>query len=142
MRIEVVRESQEALITLDLNRGDIEAVFYLKVDPVEEGVLRAAQAFGDKSMTPETVRELIEPKLEGALRSVAAETEIQDLLQKRQEFADKVHAACGVDLKEQNGLTLETVSIIRVDQTPVQTLDPENRFDAVGIRSITEITAD
>ena len=142
MRIEVIREGAEALITYDFNRGDVEVVFYLKVEPAEDDVLRAAQALGDKSMTPETVRELIEPKLEGALRSVAAESDIQDLLQKRQEFADKVQEACGEDLEIQNGLTLETVSIIRVDQTPVETLDAENRFDAVGIREITEITAD
>ena len=142
MRIEVVREGTEALITYDFNRGDVEVVFYLKVEPIENDVLRAAQALGDKSMTPETVRELIEPKLEGALRSVAAESDIQDLLQKRQEFADKVQEVCGEDLEIQNGLTLETVSIIRVDQTPVDTLDAENRFDAVGIREITEITAD
>ena len=142
MRIEVIREGTEALITYDFNRGDVEVVFYLKVEPKEDDVLRAAQALGDKSMTPETVRELIEPKLEGALRSVAAESEIQDLLQKRQEFGDKVQEACGEDLETQNGLTLETVSIIRVDQTPVDTLDAENRFDAVGIREITEITAD
>ncbi len=142
MRIEAIREGQEALITFDFNRADVEVVFYLKVEPDEDDVLRAAQALGDKSMTPETVRELIEPKLEGALRSVAAESEIQDLLQKRQEFADKVQVACGEDLQIQNGLMLETVSIIRVDQTPVATLDAENRFDAVGIREITEITAD
>ena len=142
MRIEVIREGTEALITYDFNRGDVEVVFYLKVEPEETDILRAAQALGDKSMTPETVRELIEPKLEGALRSVAAESDIQDLLQKRQEFGDKVQDACGEDLETQNGLTLETVSIIRVDQTPVETLDAENRFDAVGIREITEITAD
>jgi len=142
MRIEAIREGPEALITYDFNRGDVEVVFYLKVEPNQTDILRAAQALGDKSMTPETVRELIEPKLEGALRSVAAESEIQDLLQKRQEFGDKVQAACGEDLQIQNGLTLETVSIIRVDQTPVETLDAENRFDAVGIREITEITAE
>ena len=142
MRIEVIREGPEALITYDFNRGDVEVVFYLKVEPNQTDILRAAQALGDKSMTPETVRELIEPKLEGALRSVAAESDIQDLLQKRQEFADKVLSACGEDLEIQNGLTLETVSIIRVDQTPVETLDAENRFDAVGIREITEITAE
>ena len=142
IRIEVIREGPEALITYDFNRGDVEVVFYLKVEPNQIDILRAAQALGDKSMTPETVRELIEPKLEGALRSVAAESEIQDLLQKRQEFGDKVQLACGEDLQIQNGLTLETVSIIRVDQTPVETLDAENRFDAVGIREITEITAE
>ena len=77
----------------------LKSFFTLKVEPDPDDVLRAAQALGDKSMTPETVRELIEPKLEGALRSVAAESEIQDLLQKRQEFADKVQEACGEDLE-------------------------------------------
>ena len=142
MRLEVLRETSDSLITNDFNRADVEVVFYLKVDPKEEDILKAAQALGDKSMTPETIRELIEPMLDGALRSVAAESQIQDLLQKRIEFADKVLDACGDNLKEHNGLTLDTVSIIRVDQTPITMFDPTNRFDAIGIRDITEITAD
>ncbi len=146
MRLEVLREQSDSLITVDFNRADVEVVFYIKVTPIEGGnnidILKAAQALGDKSLTPETVRELIEPMLDGALRSVAAESEIQDLLQKRQDFAEKVKDACGSDLKLHNGLTLDTVSIVRVDQTPISTLDPTNRFDAVGIRAITEITAD
>ena len=141
MRIEVIREQSDSLITRDFNRADVEVVFYLKVHPEEEEILKAAQALGDKSMTPETIRELIEPMLDGAIRSVSADSDIQDLLQKRIEFADKVLEACGENLQEHNGLTLDTVSIIRVDQTPVETLDPSNRFDAVGIREITEITA-
>ncbi len=146
MRLEVLREQSDSLITVDFNRADVEVVFYIKVTPDEDvnntDILKAAQALGDKSLTPETVRELIEPMLDGALRSVAAESEIQDLLQKRQEFAEKVKDACGGDLKLHNGLTLDTVSIVRVDQTPISTLDPTNRFDAVGIRAITEITAE
>ncbi len=142
MRLEVLRETSDSLITNDFNRADVEVVFYIKVDPKENDILKAAQALGDKSMTPETIRELIEPMLDGALRSVAAESQIQDLLQKRLEFADKVLDACGDNLKEHNGLTLDTVSIIRVDQTPITLFDPTNRFDAIGIRDITEITAD
>ncbi|RKU09024.1 hypothetical protein C6501_15870 [Candidatus Poribacteria bacterium] len=142
MRIEVVREATDSLITNDFNRADVEVVFYIKVNPDDDEILKAAQALGDKSMTPETIRELIEPMLDGALRSVAAESEIQDLLQKRLEFADNVQDACGENLKLHNGLTLDTVSIIQVDQTPMEMLNPDNRFDAVGIREITEITAE
>ena len=142
IRIEVVREATESLITNDFNRADVEVVFYIKVNPDDDEILKAAQALGDKSMTPETIRELIEPMLDGALRSVAAESEIQDLLQKRLEFADNVQDACGENLKLHNGLTLDTVSIIQVDQTPMEMLNPDNRFDAVGIREITEITAE
>ena len=142
IRLEILREGQDAFITADFNRADVEAVFYLQVQPMEEDILRAAQSLGDKNMTPETIRELIEQKLEGALRSVAAESDIEELLQKREEFADKVQEAVGVNLRTENGLKLESVSIIRVDQTPIDTLDLENRFDAIGIRTITEITAD
>ena len=142
IRLEILREGQDAFITADFNRADVEAVFYLQVQPMEEDILRAAQSLGDKNMTPETMKELIEQKLEGALRSVAAESDIEELLQKREEFADKVQEAVGVNLQMENGLKLESVSIIRVDQTPIDTLDLENRFDAIGIRTITEITAD
>ena len=142
IRLEILREGQDAFITADFNRADVEAVFYLQVQPLEEDILRAAQSLGDKNMTPETMKELIEQKLEGALRSVAAESDIEELLQKREEFADKVQDAVGVNLQTENGLKLESVSIIRVDQTPIDTLDTENRFDAIGIRTITEITAD
>ena len=142
MVLEVLREGEDAFITLDYNRANVEAVFYLQVEPSEDDILRAAQALGDKSMTPETIRELIEPKLEGALRSVAAESEITELLQKRVEFAEKVDGAVGENLKNENGLKLEAVSIIRVDQTPIETYKEENQFDARGIRIITEITAE
>ena len=142
IRLEILREGQDAFITADFNRADVEAVFYLQVQPMEEDILRAAQSLGDKNVTPETMKELIEQKLEGALRSVAAESDIEELLQKREEFADKVQEAVGVNLRTENGLKLESVSIIRVDQTPIDTLDLENRFDAIGIRTITEITAD
>ncbi|MBB15437.1 hypothetical protein CMK22_09195 [Candidatus Poribacteria bacterium] len=142
MRLEILREGQDAFITADFNRADVEAVFYLQVQPMEDDILRAAQSLGDKNMTPETIRDLIEQKLEGALRSVAAESDIEDLLQKREEFADKVQEAVGVNLQMENGLKLESVSIIRVDQTQIDTLDTENRFDAIGIRTITEITAE
>jgi len=142
MVLEVLREGEDAFITLDYNRANVEAVFYLQVEPSEDDILRAAQALGDKSMTPETIRELIEPKLEGALRSVAAESEITELLQKRVEFAEKVDGAVGENLKDENGLKLEAVSIIRVDQTPIETYKEENQFDARGIRTITEITAE
>ncbi|MFP6719862.1 MAG: flotillin domain-containing protein [Candidatus Poribacteria bacterium] len=142
MRLEILREGQDAFITADFNRADVEAVFYIQVQPLEDDILRAAQSLGDKNMTPETIRELIEQKLEGALRSVAAESGIEELLQRREEFADKVQEAVGVNLQMENGLKLESVSIIRVDQTPIVSLDMENRFDAIGIRTITEITAD
>ncbi|HIE30378.1 TPA: hypothetical protein EYP66_24220 [Candidatus Poribacteria bacterium] len=140
MKIVIIRETQDALTTLDFNRADIESVFYMRVQPNEKGVLTAGQVLGDKTLSPEMLTELIEGKLDGALRAVAAQIEIKDLIQKRHELADAVQEAIGDNLLEENGLLLENVVITRVNQTPVETLNPENQFDAQGIRAITAIT--
>ncbi|MEO2005604.1 MAG: SPFH domain-containing protein, partial [Candidatus Poribacteria bacterium] len=139
VRLDIIREGQDALITFDFLRADIEAAFFIRVEPDEDRVLRAAQSLGERTMTAEELTELLESKLEGALRTVAAEKELQDLLQKRAQFGEAVQDAVRKDLEE-NGLTLETVSLIRVDQSPLTTMNPDNQFDAQGIRKITEIT--
>ncbi|HID56025.1 TPA: hypothetical protein EYP37_05820, partial [Candidatus Poribacteria bacterium] len=139
VRIEILREGPDSLITQDFNRADVEAVFYVRVEPKEENVLRAAQSLGERALTPETLRDLVESKVEGTLRAVAATMEIEDLLRKRAEFAQAVLEACREDLLE-NGLTLETVAITRIDQTPIESYDPNNRFDAQGLRNIAEVT--
>ena len=37
MRLEVLREQTDSLITLDFNRADVEVVFYIKVTPADPG---------------------------------------------------------------------------------------------------------
>ena len=139
VRIEILREGPDSLITEDFNRADVEAIFYVRVEPKEENVLRAAQSLGERAMTPETLRDLVESKVEGTLRAVAATMKIEDLLRKRADFAQAVLEACKDDLLE-NGLTLETVAITRIDQTPIESYDPNNRFDAQGLKDIAEVT--
>ena len=142
MKLKVSRVGRESFITADSLRVDIEAEFYIRVEAKEDDILGASRTLGEKSLNPETLRQLEEGKLVGALRSVAAMQTLQDLHEKRQEFADAVQEACMADLMS-NGLTLESVSITNLDQTDVENLDPEhNTFDAVGLKKITEITAE
>jgi len=138
--VDITREAQDALITLDFNLADVECVFYLRVKPTEENVLQAAQSLGEKTITPETLKELLEPKLDAALRAVAAQTEITELVQNRQEFADNVNETIGENLLDENGLMLENVGIIRVAQTPLDVYQEDDRFNTQGIRDIREIT--
>ena len=140
MDIEITREAQDALITLDFNLADVECVFYVRVEASEESVIQAAHSLGEKTITPETLKELLGPKLDAALRAVAARTEITELVQNRQEFADNINAAIGENLLAENGLVLEHVGIIRIRQTPLAVYDKEDRFNAQGIRDISEIT--
>ncbi len=135
LQLPVEREGQAALITKDSLRVDIQAEFYVKIEPNEADVLKAVASLGDKTLTPQAVNSLLEGKLVGVLRSVAATMDLQELHEKRQEFSDQVQEACLEDL-EQNGFKLETVAVTNLDQTPLESLDENNRFDVVAIMTI------
>ncbi len=135
LQLPVEREGQAALITKDSLRVDIQAEFYVKIEPNEQDVLKAVASLGEKTLTPQAVNTLLEGKLVGVLRSVAATMDLQELHEKRQEFSDQVQEACLEDL-EQNGFKLETVAITNLDQTPLEALDENNRFDVVAIQTI------
>ncbi len=139
MRLLVTRHGKDALITKDKFRVDISCEFYIRVDPKEEQILKAARSLGDKSLTPETVKQLVEAKLVGALRAVAATKNMLELHTERQKFEDAVQEGLRLDL-ERNGLNLESVAITHLDQTDKGALDPNNVFDAEGLKLITDAT--
>ncbi|MGQ9607794.1 MAG: SPFH domain-containing protein, partial [bacterium] len=166
MRLEISRiGKEESLICADFMRADVTAVFYVKVDPSEENVIRAAQTLGEKSVPLaelrrffsigrkrakamgrdvqqdvmlENIKALLDDKVDGALRAVAATMPLEELQKDRKKFADEVREIVKSDLME-NGLSLETVTITMLNQTPVSEMDPNNRFDAIGIKEITDI---
>ena len=137
MQLLVQRTGPDALITKDSLRVDIEAQFYVKIEPNEQDVLSAVASLGDKTLEPENVKALLEGKLVGILRSVAATMDLQELHEKRQDFSDQVRESCKDDL-EQNGFQLESVAVTNLDQTPLDQLDANNRFDVVAIQTINQ----
>ncbi len=139
MRLDVKRVAGDALITKDNLRVDINSEFYIRVQPNPEDILAAARSLGEKSIRADAVKSLVGEKLISALRAVAATKELMELQLKRDEFAAAVQENLAADLR-QNGLTLETVTISMLDQTPSENLNPHNVFDAQGLRKITEIT--
>ena len=141
LQLPVERTGQAALITKDSLRVDLEAQFYVKIEPHEQDVLKAVASLGDKTLTPSEVNKLLEGKLVGVLRSVAATMDLQELHEKRQQFSDQVQEACRDDL-EQNGFKLESVAVTNLDQTPLDALDENNRFDVVAIQTIKEEVED
>ena len=137
MQLLVQRTGPDALITKDSLRVDIEAQFYVKIEPNEQDVLNAVASLGDKTLEPDNVKALLEGKLVGILRSVAATMDLQELHEKRQDFSDQVRENCKDDL-EQNGFQLESVAVTNLDQTPLDQLDENNRFDVVAIQTINQ----
>lgn len=139
MKLDVERVGEDALITRDNLRVDVRGEFYIKVDANREDILAAARSLGEKGTHPEEVAKLVFEKLVSALRSVAATMDLVEIHSRREDFAKAVFESVREDLKH-NGLTLESVTISRLDQTDPGTLSDDNIFDAQGKKKITEIT--
>lgn len=137
LRLEVVRHNEQALITKDRMRVDVQAEFYVRVKPTLESIADAAQTLGQKSMNPMELKKLVEGKFVDALRAVAAEMRMEELHEQRVEFVGKVQRAVTEDLLK-NGLELETVSLTGLDQTSKEYFNPDNAFDAQGLTRLTE----
>lgn len=137
IRLVVSRKNEQALITRDRMRVDATAEFYLRVKPEADAIAFAAQTLGQRTISPEQLKELMEGKFVDALRAVAAEMGMEELHEKRTDFVQKVQNAVKVDL-EKNGLELETVSLTGLDQTDKQFFNANNAFDAQGLTKLTE----
>ena len=138
LRLEVKRDGEAALITKDRMRVDVGVEFYVSVTPSEEGIARAAQTLGDRTFDIEQLREMIEGKLIDGLRAVAAQMTMDQLHENRADFVQEVQNTVSEDLTK-NGLSLESVSLTALDQTPFEDLDENNAFNAVGMRRLAEV---
>lgn len=139
LKLEVSRQQEDAMITLDKLRADIRAEFFVRVQPDRESILQASRSLGEKMADPAAVKALVEDKLVSALRTAAAGKTLEQLNSERDEFLLEVTKLVGEDLRN-NGLVLETVTISRLDQTDESFLKKDNIFDAQGRRKIAEIT--
>jgi uncharacterized membrane protein YqiK len=137
LRLEVSRGRDKALITKDRMRVDVMSEFYVRVQAGMEAIAAAAQTLGQRTLEPETLKELVEGKFVDALRTVAAEMTMEEMHEKRGEYVKRVKSVVAADLL-QNGLELETVSLTQLDQTGMEFFNPSNAFDAEGLTRLTE----
>ena len=137
VRIPVARTREDAVITRDRMRVDIEAEFFVRVIQRPEAVAAAASTLGRRTMEPDALADLLSGKFVGALRSVAAELTLDEMHEKRGDYVAMVEErAAGVLAR--NGLELESVAITDLDQTNLEFFNPSNRFDAEGLTQLIE----
>lgn len=137
--IEIERSARNGLICGDNIRADIKVSFYVRVNKAEMDVLKVAQAVGcERASAHDTLDELFSAKFSEALKTVGKQMEFTQLFTEREDFKEKIISVIGEDL---NGYKLEDVAIDYLEQTPLESLDPDNILDAQGIRKITELTA-
>jgi uncharacterized membrane protein YqiK len=141
LRLEVRRTNEQALITKDRMRVDVQAEFYVRVQPTQEAIADAAQTLGRRTLEPAALKELVEGKFVDALRAVAAEMAMEELHEQRVSFVQKVQAAVSEDILK-NGLELESVSLTGLDQTNREFFNPDNVFDAEGLTKMTQAIED
>jgi uncharacterized membrane protein YqiK len=139
-KIEIKRANRDAFITKDRYRVDIGAEFYVKIKPERTAIEAASRSLGDKSFSADGIKQLVEEKLVSAMRSASAERELVELHENRRQFALQVRDGLAEPLSH-NGLGLEDVAIFSLDQTDRKQLDPNNIFDAQGLRQITAETS-
>ena len=132
LQLEVVREKDDALITKDRMRVDVEAEFYVRVQPSRDAVSIAASTLGRRTLEQERLHELLAGKFISAMRTIAAEMSMEQIHEQRGEYVKQVREAAQEGLSL-NGLELESVAIKDIDQTGLEYFNPSNRFDAEGL---------
>lgn len=138
-RIEIDRTGRNGLICKDNMRADIKVAFFVRVNHADDDVLRVAQAVGcERASSQDSIRELFDAKFSEALKTVGKRFDFIQLYEDRDKFRDEILKVIGTDL---NGFVLDDAAIDYLEQTPVESLDPDNILDAEGIKKITELTA-
>ncbi|MCB9761796.1 MAG: hypothetical protein H6739_18345 [Alphaproteobacteria bacterium] len=136
--IELERRGSDGLICKDNIRADIKVAFFVKVNKTAEDVLKVAQAIGcQRASAQSTLEELFTAKFSEALKTVGKRLDFEHLYTQRESFRDDIIDVIGRDL---DGYTLVDVAIDYLEQTPLDSLDPQNILDAQGIRKIVDIT--
>ncbi len=141
LKLIVSRSRDQAVLTSDKIRIDVVAELYAHVGRSEEDLLAAARSLGERTFDTEKVRNLLEAKIVSALRSYAATKTLSELHENRDAFAKAVQASV-VESFHANGLTLEEVTIVTLEQSAREFFDKDNVFDAEGLKVITEVTSD
>lgn len=139
LKLEVSRSTVDSLITKDRMRVDVVVAFFVRVKPSVEGIATAAQTLGQRTLSPEDLRALIEDKFVDALRATASQMTMHELQDTRENFVQGVQNTVAEDLSK-NGLELESVSLTNFNQTEKVHFNPNNAFDAEGLTKLTQET--
>jgi len=140
IKLIVSRSRDQAILTADKIRVDVVAELYTHVGHSEDDLLTASRSLGEKTFDADNIRNLLEAKIISALRSYAATKTLTELHENRDVFARDIKDQVLESFKV-NGLSLEEVTIVTMEQTGKEYFKTDNVFDAEGLKIITAITS-
>jgi uncharacterized membrane protein YqiK len=141
IKFAVSRAREQAILTADNIRIDVNTELYAHVGHTDEAVLIASRTLGEKTFDADKVRNLLEAKVVGALRSFAATKTLRELHENRDGFAREIKDSVSESFAT-NGLMLEEVTIVSLEQSTKEYFRSDNVFDAEGLKVITEVTSE
>jgi hypothetical protein len=118
-------------------RVDAAAEFFVRVSGTLALVAAAARTLGRRTLQPDGLRELLEGKFIGSLRTVAAQMTPEEMHEQCSAYARRVRATAS-DSLVLNGLEPESVAIVDLDRTSLDFFNPSNAFDAEGLTALTQ----
>jgi len=118
-------------------RVEIVAEFYVRVSPTAASVSIAAGSLGQRTLEPDSLRELVQGRFVDALGIVAAKMTMEEMQENRGDYIKSVKVLVAESLSE-TGLVLEAVSLTSLDQASLDVFNPSNVFDAEGLTQLTE----
>ena len=137
LSINIKRVGDKSLITKDRMRAELITEFFTKVPPEQRAVATAAQTLGNRTLDPEHLKEVVAGRFADALGEVAAKMTLDEIQENRGQFVKEVTKIANESIGH-TGLALETVSIISLDQAPIEMFNPANTFDSQGLTQLTE----
>jgi len=132
-------EQYEGLPCKDDIRADLRVGFYIGVNPEPKDIVLIAENLtcaGANDVS--TLEAHLTPKFSEALKTVIKQFDFDALYKSRKEFRDQVKQLLENDM---DGFKLYDVVIDKIEQTPLEALDPHNVLDVNGILKISQITA-
>ena len=133
------RRGAEGFVCRDRLRAELRLCFLLRINRTTEDVLRAAESVGSaRASDPAALHALFVGKFTDAVATLVSRLNFEELHLRRDEFRDDLITAIGRDL---HGFVLDDVAVEHLQHTPLEALDPNNLFDAEGIRKLTEQTS-
>lgn len=136
LRISIVHQDENALITQDRLRVNVEADYYVRVIPETRAVAAAARTLGSRTTSVEGMRQLLQARFNDALRTAVAEQTMEALHENRGAFSARVRELASLGLST-SGLEIDSVSISKFDQASREFFNPNNAFDAAGLTKLT-----
>ena len=90
LRIEVRRNGEKSLITKNRMRIEVVVEFFVRVIPTGEAVAAAARTLGNRTLNPESLRDLVQGRFVDAMSSTAAKMTMEEIHENRSEYVKGV----------------------------------------------------